>query len=555
MKRSAGILQRQPSETLSTVPTKHEASADFLPAALMHAECYPHPVREIRPLETHISWVLLTGDYAYKIKKPVNLGFLDFSTVEMRSHYCKEELRLNRRLAPDVYIEVVPVRGTAETPHIGGDGPVLDYAVKMREFPQEALASRMLERDAFGAVEIDALAALIANFHAGAAPAGPVDRFGAPDTVIAAAMQNFEQIIPRLKLARDKEAAQLLREWTGREAERKRGEFLARKRAGRVRECHGDLHLGNIVVTDGRPLPFDCIEFNDELRWIDVMSEVAFVVMDLHDRGRPDLGWRFLNRYLESSGDYEGLTVIRFYLVYRALVRAKVHLIRSQQPGLLKNHKSRLQTAFHGYLRLASRLSTVSGLALLITHGLSGAGKTTATQALIEQIGAVRVRSDVERKRLHGLAPLERSGSGHDRGIYTPAATVTTYDRLAAVAEATIDAGYPAIADAAFLKRAERARFHEIARRRGVPFVILDFDAPEKLLRERVAQRAVAGLDASEADLSILERQIQSREALVPEERVAAVSVDTRGPDQTPAWRAVMRRLGRARRKPDSSRR
>lgn len=533
---------------MSTAQDSREESVDFLPAAMMRAECYPHPVREIRLLETHISWVLLTGDYAYKIKKPVNLGFLNFSTIGMRRHYCEEELRLNRRLAPEVYLEVVPVRGTTASPHIGGDGPVLDYAVQMREFPQEALASRMLERATFGAPETDALAALIADFHAGAAAAGSADRFGAPDTVIAAAIQNFEQIVPRLRLAREKEAAQLLREWTGREAESKRAEFLARKRARRVRECHGDLHLGNIIVADGRPLPFDCIEFNDELRWIDVMSEVAFVVMDLHDRGRPDLAWRFLNRYLEQSGDYEGLAILRFYLVYRSLVRAKVHLIRSQQPGLLKNDKSRLQTAFHGYLRLASRLSIPSGIALLITHGLSGSGKTTATQALMEQIGAVRVRSDVERKRLHGLAPLERSGSGQDSGIYTPAATVATYERLAAVAEATIKAGYPAIVDAAFLKRDERVRFQQLARRHGVPFVVLDFDAPEKVLRERVTQREAAGSDASEAGLSILERQIKSREALVPEERVAAVSVDTRGPDQTPAWRAVMRRLGRARR-------
>ena len=533
---------------MSTAQDEREASGEFLPAALMRPQCYPHPVREMRLLETHISWVLLTGDYAYKIKKPVNLGFLDFSTLEMRGRYCEEELRLNRRLAPELYLEVVTVRGTAAEPHIGADGPLLDYAVKMREFPQERLASRMLESGTFGAAEVDALAAVVADFHEGAAAAEPSDRLGAPDTVIAAAMANFDEILPRLQHARNKEAAQLLREWTGREGEAQRAEFAARKRAGRVRECHGDLHLRNIVLANGRPVPFDCIEFSDELRWIDVMNEVAFVVMDLCDRGRPDLGWRFLNRYLEASGDYEGLDVLRFYLVYRALVRAKVHLIRSQQPGLLKNEKSRLQTAFHGYLRLASRLSTVSGLALLITHGLSGSGKTTGTQALIEQIGAVRVRSDIERKRLHGLAPLERSGSGADSGIYTPAATEATYERLAAVAERTIRAGYPAVVDAAFLKRAERGRFQELARRCAVPFIVLDFDLPERMLRERVAQRAAAGSDASEADLSILERQIQWREALVPQERVAAVSVDTRGPDQTPAWRVVMRRLGRARR-------
>ncbi len=525
-----------------------QESAAFLPAALLKPECYAHPTRNIRVIETHISWVLLTGDYAYKIKKPVDLGFLDFSTLEKRRHYCEQELRLNRRLAPDLYLEVVTVRGTPAAPRIDGEGPLLDYAVKMREFPQEALASRLLGRNRFDAGEIDALAALIAGFHASAARAKAVETLGAPETICVAALQNFAQIMPRLRLARDKEAVQLLREWTEREFRARHEELAARKRGGHVRECHGDLHLGNIVVRDGQPIPFDCIEFNDELRWIDVASEVAFVVMDLHDRGRPDLGWRFLNRYLEASGDYDALGVLRFYLVYRALVRAKVHLIRSQQPGLMAHDKSRLQTAFHGYLRLASRLSAATGVALLITHGVSGAGKTTATQSLIELIGAVRVRSDVERKRLHGLTPLEPSGSGPDAGIYTPAATLATYERLLAVAERAIKAGYAALVDAAFLQRAEREQFSRLARRFGVPFIVLDFDAPEKVLRERVTRRAETGSDASEADLAVLERQMRFREPLSPQERSAAVTIDTRGTEHIRAWRAVMRRLNRPRR-------
>ena len=533
---------------MKAAQAERQDSAAFLPAALLKPECYAHPTRDLRVLETHISWVLLTGDYAYKIKKPVDLGFLDFSTIEKRRHYCEEELRLNRRLAPDLYIEVVTVRGTHAAPHIGGEGPVLDYAVKMREFPQEALASRLLGRGRFDAGEIDALAALIAEFHTAAAPTKGTEPLGTPDTICAAALQNFEQIMPRLRAARDKEAVQLLREWTEREFRARRDELAARKRSGYVRECHGDLHLGNIVVRDGRPIPFDCIEFNDELRWIDVASEVAFVVMDLHDRGRPDLGWRFLNRYLEASGDYDALAVFRFYLVYRALVRAKVHLIRSQQPGLLTHDKSRLQTAFHGYLRLASRLSAAAGIALLITHGVSGSGKTTATQSLIELIGAVRVRSDVERKRLHGLKALEPSGSEADAGIYAPGATAATYERLLAVAEHAIKAGYPALVDAAFLKRAEREQFSRLARRRGVPFVVLDFDAPEKMLRERVARRAEAGADASEADLAVLERQMRFREPLSPQERLAAITIDTRGTEHIRSWRAVMRRLNRPRR-------
>jgi aminoglycoside phosphotransferase family enzyme len=323
-------------------------------AALLDPACYPHPVARVRVIETHISWVLLTGEYAYKIKKPVNLGFVDFTTPGQRRYYCEEELRLNRRLALGLYLEVVSIRGDPGAPRISGEGPVLDYAVKMREFPQDALASRRIAGGDFGAAEIDALAARVAEFHAGAPAAGPEGRFGTPDAVLSAALQNFEQMLPLVKTVTEVRTLRMLRQWTEREHGARRDAFERRRGEGFVRECHGDLHLGNITMIDGRPVPFDCIEFNDELRWIDVMSEVAFLAMDLEDRGRRDLAWRFLNRYLEATGDYAGIPVLRFYLVYRALVRAKVHLIRSRQPRLLRGEKTRLSRAM---LRRTARRS------------------------------------------------------------------------------------------------------------------------------------------------------------------------------------------------------
>ena len=521
-----------------TAPAGRRAAAGTpLFAALTRPECYPHPVAEVRVIETHISWVMLTGQYAYKIKKPVNLGFADFSTLGLRRHYCEEELRLNRRLAPGLYLDVVAIRGSAQAPRIGGEGRLIDYAVKMREFPQEALASRALGRGAFGAAEIDALAATIAEFHAPSTTAAAGDRFGAPETVLASALQNFEQMLPLAKSAGDDRALRTLQQWTEREFAARQQAFASRKSGGFVRECHGDLHLGNIALLERRPVPFDCIEFNDELRWIDVMSEAAFLAMDLEDRGRGDLAWRFLNRYLEITGDYAGIEVLRFYLAYRALVRAKIHLMRSRQARLRRPEKLRLTQAFHGYLRLAGRYSAPRKAALIIAHGLSGSGKTRATQPLIEELGAVRLRSDLERKRLHGIEPLATTSSAPGGGIYSAEATSGVYRRLGLLAQSALGCGFPVVVDAAFLRRAEREAFRSIAEKAGVPFRILDFHVPLDVLRTRVEERRVRGDDASEAGLAVLERQIATREPLTPAEMAAAVTVDGTLPPAAGTWR------------------
>jgi len=516
-----------------------------LVAALTRAECYPHPVAEVRIIETHISWIVLTGAYAYKIKKPVLLGFLDFSTLGLRRHYCEEELRLNRRLAPELYLGLVEIRGTPEAPRVDGDGPVLEYAIRMREFPQESLASQALARVAFGAPEVDALAALVAQFHARAPLARAHESLGAPEAVLSSALQNVEQMLPLVRAAPDDRALRALRRWTEREFAARSGTFAARKQQGFVRECHGDLHLGNIVVLEGRPVPFDCIEFNDSLRWIDVMNEAAFLVMDLEDRDRRDLAWRFLNRYLEATGDYAGLAVLPFYLVYRALVRAKVHLMRSRQGGLRRTEKARLARAFEGYLRLAGQLAARERPALILAHGLAGCGKTTLTQPLVEALGAIRVRSDLERKRAHGVAPLASSGSGVGNGLYSAVINTATYRRLGELAQEALRAGFSVVVDAAFLKRAERDAFRAIAERLDAPFTILDFHAPLEVLRARITERLARADDASEADLAVLEHQLRAREPLTPAEMAASFAVDATVSPAHEMWRPLIVRLHR----------
>ena len=470
---------------------------------------FPHPCERIEVIETHISWVLLTGLRAYKIKKPVALGFVDFTTLDRRRRFCYEELRLNRRLAPDLYLDVVPITGSPDVPRIGGDGDAIEYAVRMLQFHQDYLLSRMMERDEVTAEHVDQLAQTVAGFHERIAVADPDSEHGSLKDVFEPAAENFEHLL-RLLDEPKKRVTEELQEWSMFQFERIRDVFVARKREGMIRECHGDMHLGNMFLHNGVPTVFDSIEFNDSLRWIDVMSEVAFVVMDLEDRGRPDLARRFLNTWLEYSGDYAGLRVLPFYLVYRALVRAKVDAIRMDQGHLDRTEWQHLNDDCAGYLELASRYTTACRPMLMITTGPSGSGKTTGTQDVVERFGAVRVRSDVERKRMHGLGPLESS----HRQIYSAEDTERTYDRLAELATNVIDAGYPAVVDATFLQRDQRDRFRRLAHCLSVPFLILQFAANEDVLRERVRARQLAGHDASEAGLKILERQLELMEAI-----------------------------------------
>jgi len=302
-----------------------------------------------------------------------------------------------------------------------------------------------------------------------------------------------------------------------------------RRRAGFIRECHGDMHLGNMAEVDGEVAIFDGIEFNPNLRWIDVMSEVAFLCMDLEHRGRPDYAWRFLNGYLERTGDYEGLALLRYYQAYRAMVRTKISAIRLAQPGLSTAEADAARAALLGYLTLAEGYARPAQPFLIITHGPSGTGKTRLAGNLCERLGAVRLRSDVERKRLENLPPEARSGSALEAGLYSAAMTEATYARLAALARMVLLAGIPAVVDATFLARAQRDRLRAVAAQQGVPFQILNLQASIQSLRNRVADRVRHGEDASEAGLTVLERQLKTLRPLDPDEAAATLTIDTEG--------------------------
>jgi aminoglycoside phosphotransferase family enzyme/predicted kinase len=498
-------------------------------SGLQRPSAYGHAVAEVRVIETHISWVLLAGDFAYKLKKPVDLGFVDFTTLEQRRHYCEEEVRLNRRLAPELYMGVVPITGTFDTPRVGGEGEPIEYAVQMQRFPDEALLCHVLERGELLTEHIDALADEVAGFHRRIPVASPSSPYGTPESIWQAAEDNFSQLGEQ---AEGVAAVARLKDWSRQEFLLRVEDFSRRKALGFIRECHGDLHLGNMLLLDEKVLIFDCIEFNESFRWIDVLSEVAFAVMDFEYRGRPEYAWRLLNAYLERTGDYCGLSVLPFYLVYRAMVRAKVAEIRLRQRDFATD-KERLQriSERQRYLELAARYTRSRQPRLAITHGLSGSGKTTVAQAIVEEFGAIRVRSDVERKRLFGQRRNQRAEEDLCEGIYAPDASETTYSRLAELAEAIVRAGYTAIVDAAFLKRSDRDRFSALASRLRVPFVLLDVCADEEVMRERVSIRSAAGTDSSDADLRVLEHQLRTQEPLDADEILFSIKCDTTGFD------------------------
>lgn len=496
-------------------------SRDDIIKAMQTAEFYDHEVSEIVMLQTHISWVFLTGEYAYKVKKPMDFGFLNFTELSQRQHFCEEEIRLNKRLASDVYIETVRITGTLAKPSLNGDGDAIEYAVKMRQFEQSQLADTLLSNDLLTAHHIDNIADQAANFHQSIRVSGNESELGTASSVNAPVIQNFDQLDPMIK--DEKSIAQLsrLRDWSEKEFNKISSILKKRKESGFVRECHGDMHLGNMALINKQITIFDGIEFNDEFRWIDVMSEVAFLFMDLFDRGQKAYAYRFLNRYLEQTGDYEGIQVLRFYLVYRAMVRAKIASFTLLTPNLSAADQEKTMQQYTSYSNLAESFTQIDeGISLSITHGVSGSGKTTVSQQLLEGNGAIRIRSDIERKRLYQLKATENSKSPINSGIYTAEANSKTYLKLEIFAKLILSSGFSCIADATFLDRENRLPFQELAVELAVKYTIIDFDVDEAEFTRRIIERSSKTDNTSEADIDVLKKQLSSMKPLEDEEKV-----------------------------------
>jgi len=488
--------------------------------ALHRPDAYPHPTAEIRLVETHLSWVFLTGDWAYKFKKPIALGFVDFSTLDKRKTCCEDELRLNRRTVPGLYERVVTLVETAAGPRFAAVGDVLEYAVRMRQFPQSDVLLTITDSGRLKPSHIDHLANSIAAMHASAAIAPEDSPFGKPATV----RRYTEGCLPPVAAAITSDQAPELdsiSRWVQGEATRLDRHFDHRRQGGFIRECHGDLHLGNIVLVDGVPQPFDCIEFNAELRFIDVVSDLAFIFMDLVDHGRPAFAWQLLNGWLTAMGDFSGLAAFRYYVVYRALVRAKVAAIRLTQAGLTPQQIAGTRKLLAGYLDLAGRQAQAADHGLVLMHGLSGSGKSWVARGLSQELGAVCIRSDVERKRK--LAP----GTVAASELYSGAAISDVYRRMLDLAATILRAGLPVIVDATFLEQSNRLEFQRLADEFGVSWAMVTCEAPESVLQKRVQQRQAEGGDPSDATLKVLRQQQSSAAPLSATELLRTHRCDT----------------------------
>ncbi len=493
--------------------------------ALRSPDAYAHEVGPIEVVETHISWVILTGRYAYKIKKPLDLGFLDFSTLQLREQACRDELRLNTRLAPELYLDVVPLTGSASEPLVDGPGEAFEYAVKMRQFPGDQQLDRLLAAGHLEREDIVAAARRIAAFHA-AAPADPPAGLGTPQAVLAPVAENFRQIRARPAAGRS-EVLEALESWSREHFDRLESVLARRRAQGAVRECHGDLHLANLVRLHTQIVPFDCIEFDPALRWIDVVCDLAFLIMDLLYRGRRDLAYTCLDAWLCESGDYAGVEVLRFYLVYRALVRTKVALIRVGQAVSAEAAQAAKEAEDH--LALAARLARARRPVLILMHGLSGSGKSTVSSELVAARGCVRLRSDVERKRLAGLAADESARAAPGTGLYSRAMSEKTYAHLLELAATVLGAGEDVIVDAAFLRACQRAPFAALAQRLGVKIVLVECRADQAELEARLTRRMAENHDVSDADIRVLRAQLERIETVAESEGFAVLTVKHTG--------------------------
>ena len=483
----------------------------------------------IRCVETHVSWVFLTGAYAYKVKKPLRLGFLDYSTAARRERFCREELRLNHRYAHDLYVDTVPIAGSPDAPHVGAaDAPAFEHALRMVQFDPSHELTHLLQAHDVTAAEIAELAAELWRVHDAATRAEPADSFGSPAGLHRVTRANFDEIRRALPAAGGLDLSELqgtVEHTFACLAPR----MESRSRDAHVRECHGDLHCGNVVRWRGRLVAFDALEFDPALRFIDVASDVAFLSMDLAAHARSDLRRTWLDAWTTASGDYAAIELLPYYEIYRALVRAKVAALRGQQG---RNATSQPASLAQQYLDCARRHSTRPAPTLVVMAGLSGSGKTWLARRIAETTDALHVRSDVERKRLAGLAPLAASQSAPDAGIYSHEFTLRTYARLRDCVRSCLRGGENVVMDAANLRRDEREAFVRIALDSGAGVQLVHCQAPLEVLRERIIARSASGADASEATVALLERQPSYWEALSDAERTMTLDVDTSRPGQ-----------------------
>ncbi|NER26280.1 MAG: AAA family ATPase [Symploca sp. SIO1C4] len=504
----------------------------FLIEQMKQPGFYPHPVQEpIELIQTHISYVFLTGDYVYKIKKPVNLGFLDFSTLERRQHFCWEELHMNKPNAPEIYLEVLPISQIGNNFILGGNGQILEYTLKMRQFPQETLLIEMFEQGKLQESHLEELGTVVAHFHAQAQTNDYIRRFGRPAKIRESIDNNYRQTQKYISGPQTSQQYEETKEYTDTFFAQNQELLTQRLQNNRIKECHGDLHLRNICFWHDKIQLFDRIEFNEQFRFVDVIYDIAFTVMDLEVRGAKELANAFLNTYLEQTGDWEGLQVLPLYLSRQAYVRAKVNSFLLDDPNIPEAAEQKIQATASDYYRLAWEYTKSRQGRLILTSGLSGSGKTTVARYLARHLGAIHLRSDVVRKHLAGISLEQRGGDE----IYTPAMTQKTYQRLLKLGLKLANLGYPVILDAKYDKLALRGEVISQANSYQLPLQIIYCIAPESVLRDRLLSRTN---DVSDATADLIEQQQAAAENFTDAEKPLVINLDT-----TQEWKSQLLRF------------
>jgi uncharacterized protein len=490
--------------------------------AMLKPEFYPHPVTEpIELVQTHISYVLLTGDFVYKLKKPVNFGFLDFSTLEKRQHFAGEEVRLNQRGAAKLYLGVVAMTRSGDQFAIEGAGEAVEYAVKMQQFPQETLLSEMFDHGSLDEALIVTLAKELARFHGKSDSNDHIRTYGTVAAIRQAFDENYSQSVGYIDRAQTQAQWDATKAYSDGIFDSSGDLFESRVTADKIRECHGDIHLRNVAYWQGEMLLFDCIEFNEPFRFVDTMYDLAFVCMDLDARGRSDYANLLLNTYLEQTGDYEGVQVLPLYLSRQAYVRAKVTSFLLDDPGIPEAVKVTSAKTAADYYRLAydyTQGSTGKLGKLMVMSGFSGSGKSTVARQLAQAHNGIQIRSDAVRKQLAGI-PVEQKG---DDSIYTAEMSTKTFDRMLNLGLLLAKQGQTVILDGRYDSVAARSNVIATATAAGLDLSIVHCDAPMAVLKERVAARTG---DIADADVAVLSRQ--TFEDFTEAEKPFVKSIDT----------------------------
>ena len=483
---------------------------------------YPHAVTEkVELIQTHASYIFLTGDYVYKLKKEVDFGFLDYSTLAKRKHFIETELRLNQKIAPKLYLEVIPISKSGNKFVLGDRGEIIEYALKMQSFPQSNLFTNFLEAGKLERESFVDLGKTVAQFHSSATIDDYISSFGTVAKIKPAFDENYQQSQKYIGTVQTQAQLEATQAYTDRFFRDREDLFQARIERQKIKECHGDLHLKNICLWQDKIQLFDRIEFNESFRFVDTMYDIAFLVMDLEARQKLDFKNAFLNSYLEYTGDWTGLLLLPLYLSRQAYVRAKVNSFLLDDPQVNEADKQKARETARDYYRQAYQYTqNKSSGSLILMSGLSGSGKSTVARDLARKKDAIQIRSDAVRKHLAGI-PLDESGNNE---IYSAEMSQRTYDRLLELGIVLASEGYLVILDAKYDRSIHRQKVITRAKAANIPLKIVYCTAPLSVLRDRLNQRQD---DISDAGVDLITSQQGDAEAFTAAEKDYVITIDT----------------------------